>query len=101
MTHNQKSDNMFSQKSGFDSSEETNLEEINLEETNLSKDLTNETQREPLQVIMIGSPKVVTSIIHYLHAMGYTHATDWTPLERCPSNSEKVMSTVVRKIQVR
>ena len=95
MTHNQKSDNMFSQKSGFDSSEETNLEEINL-----SKDLTNETQREPLQVIMIGSPKVVTSIIHYLHAMGYTHATDWTPLERCPSNPEKVMSTVVRKIQV-
>ena len=96
MTDNQKSNNMFSQKARFGSTEETNLEE-----TNSSKNLTNEPQRETLQVMLIGSRKVVTSIIHYLHSMDYIDVVDWTPFEPCPSNPEKVMSILERKIKVR
>ena len=115
MTNNQKPDNMFSQKAVFGSDEETIHQEQqekeldvtassseNLESENLeSENSANELQRESLEVLLIGSRKVVTSTIHYLHSMGYIQISDWTPLERCPSHPEKVMSILERKITVR
>ena len=96
MIHNQKSDNMFSQKSGSGGTEET----ISSEEKILSENLTNESQRESLQVMLIGSRKVLTSTIHYLHSMGHVEVDEWTPLEPCPSNPEKVISILERKVKV-
>ena len=90
MIHNQKSDNMFSQKPDFGAAEETIS----------SENLTNEPQRESLEVMLIGSRKVVISAIHYLHSMGHVEVGDWTPLEPCPSNPEKVISILERKIKV-
>ncbi|OSO89621.1 hypothetical protein B7O87_10655 [Cylindrospermopsis raciborskii CENA303] len=41
--------------------------------------------REPLKHLLIGSKKTVLSTIHYLHVLGYAHATDWSDL--IPTNN--------------
>ena len=104
MTNNQKSNNMFSQKVVFGGDQET-IHQGQLEQDlnvtpSSSKNVANGPQRESFTVLLIGSRKVVTSIIHYLHSMGHVEVGDWTPLEPCPSNREKVMSTLERKITV-
>ncbi|MFB2645801.1 hypothetical protein ACE09Y_05925 [Raphidiopsis sp. BLCC-F218] len=56
-------------------------------------------RREPLKHLLIGSKKTVLSTIHYLHVLGYAHATDWSDL--IPTNNPgEVMSILVRQILI-
>ncbi|MCF4966879.1 hypothetical protein [Nostoc sp. CMAA1605] len=55
--------------------------------------------REPIKHLLIGSPKAVTSTIHYLQAVGYANVGDWSPL--LPTeNPDQVMSILIRQILV-
>ena len=85
----------MSQKKDFDANEQ----KIDL--TQLSDKSGNEPHREEFRHVLIGSPKVVTSIIHSLKVKGYADVGDWSPLVPNPSNPEQVISIFVRKIMVR
>jgi hypothetical protein len=55
------------------------------------------TRREPIKHLLIGSPKAVTSTIHYLQVIGYATVGEWSPL--LPTvNPDEVMSILVRQI---
>ncbi|AFZ28564.1 hypothetical protein Cylst_6343 (plasmid) [Cylindrospermum stagnale PCC 7417] len=55
--------------------------------------------KEPLKHLLIGSPKAVTSTIHYLQVIGYAEVGDWSPLLPSP-NPNEVMSILNRPIVV-
>jgi hypothetical protein len=57
------------------------------------------SNREPIKHLLIGSPKAVTSTIHYLQAVGYASVGDWSPLLPT-ANSREVMSILIRQILV-
>ncbi|KRH97661.1 MULTISPECIES: hypothetical protein [Cylindrospermopsis] len=57
-------------------------------------------RREPLKHLLIGSKKTVISTIHYLHVLGYAHATDWSDLMPT-SNPGEVMSILVREMVIK
>jgi hypothetical protein len=53
--------------------------------------------REPIKHLLIGSPKAVTSTIHFLQVVGYANVKDWSPL--LPTgNPDEVMSILIRQI---
>ncbi|MCC5639066.1 hypothetical protein LC593_25190 [Nostoc sp. CHAB 5844] len=55
--------------------------------------------REPIKHLLIGSPKAVTSTIHYLQVIGYASVGDWSPL--LPTgNPDEVMSILSRQISM-
>jgi hypothetical protein len=56
--------------------------------------------RDPLKHLLIGSKKTVISTIHYLHVLGYAHATDWSDLTPT-SNPGEVMSILVKEIVIK
>ncbi|MFN6571934.1 hypothetical protein [Dendronalium sp. ChiSLP03b] len=54
-------------------------------------------KREPIKHILIGSPKAVTSTIHFLQVVGYANVGDWSQL--LPTeNPDEVMSILIRQI---
>ncbi|WGV28910.1 hypothetical protein [Halotia branconii] len=55
------------------------------------------SNREPIKHLLIGSPKAVTSTIHYLQVIGYANVRDWSPLLPT-NNSDEVMSILIRQI---
>jgi len=57
------------------------------------------SHREPIKHLLIGSPKAVTSTIHFLQAIGYANVGDWSPLLPT-ANSSEVMSILIRQILV-
>lgn len=65
-----------------------------------SNNSPNESQRQRLRNLLIGSREVVTRTIHYLHLIGYAPEGDWSPLQPNPHNSEEVISILVRHIRV-
>ncbi|MEA5503323.1 hypothetical protein VB735_09420 [Halotia wernerae UHCC 0503] len=54
-------------------------------------------QREPIKHLLIGSPKAVTSTIHYLQVIGYASVGDWSPLLPT-ANPGEVMSILSRQL---
>jgi len=54
-------------------------------------------QREPIKHLLIGSPKAVTSTIHFLQVIGYASVGDWSPLLPT-ANPGEVMSILSRQI---
>ena len=78
------SNNIISQKTAFNSSQQT----------------IKETQREPIKHLLIDSPKSVKGIIHYFYAIVYAEVGDWSPFSPCANNPDEVMSILVRKIKV-
>jgi hypothetical protein len=54
-------------------------------------------QREPIKHLLIGSPKAVSSTIHYLQVIGYASVGDWSPLLPT-ANPGEVMSILSRQI---
>ncbi|OCQ92852.1 hypothetical protein BCD64_08955 [Nostoc sp. MBR 210] len=54
-------------------------------------------KRERIKHLLIGSPKAVTSTIHYLQAVGYANVGDWSPLLPA-DNPDEVMSILIRQI---
>ncbi|BBD57781.1 hypothetical protein NIES2109_05490 [Nostoc sp. HK-01] len=55
--------------------------------------------REPIKHLLIGSPKAVTSTIHYLQVIGYASVGDWSPLQPT-GNPDEVMSILSRQILI-
>ncbi|MBD2597879.1 hypothetical protein H6G74_26665 [Nostoc spongiaeforme FACHB-130] len=55
--------------------------------------------REPIKHLLIGSPKAVTSTIHYLQVIGYASVGDWSPLQPT-GNPDEVMSILTRQISI-
>lgn len=53
--------------------------------------------REPIKHLLIGSPKAVSSTIHYLQVIGYASVGDWSPLLPT-ANPGEVMSILSRQI---
>ncbi len=56
-------------------------------------------KREPIKHLLIGSPKAVTSTIHYLQVIGYASVGDWSPLLPT-ANPGEVMSILSRQILI-
>ncbi|WP_416235652.1 hypothetical protein [Nodularia sp. UHCC 0506] len=54
-------------------------------------------RREPIKHLLIGSPKTVSSTIHYLQVIGYASIGDWSPLLPT-TNPGEVMSILIRQI---
>ena len=54
-------------------------------------------QKEPLQVLIIGSPRVVTSTIHTLYRLNFAHVSEWSPLQPAQKPGQ-VMSILTRQI---
>ena len=91
---------MISQKTVFGTNEQT-IDLAKLEESVKQEENINEVQRQQLKHLLIGSPKVVNSTIHYLQLIGYAQVGDWSPLLPNPSNPDEVISILVRKIKVK
>ncbi|MEA5503545.1 hypothetical protein VB735_10570 [Halotia wernerae UHCC 0503] len=56
-------------------------------------------KREPIKHLLIGSPKVVTSTIHFLQVIGYANVKDWSPLLPT-SDPDEVFSILSRHILI-
>ncbi|MEA5554817.1 hypothetical protein VB713_28240 [Anabaena cylindrica UHCC 0172] len=74
------------------------IKDLNAPGTNQGTDNTVPV-KEPLKHLLIGSPKAVTSTIHYLQVIGYAEVGDWSPLLPSP-NPNEVMSILNRPIVV-
>lgn len=55
--------------------------------------------REPLRHLLIGTPKAVTSTIHYLKVVGYAEVSDWSRPQPT-ANPGEVISILDRTIFV-
>lgn len=53
--------------------------------------------RETVKILLIGSPRSVTNIIHTLHRLEFAEATAWSPLQPT-SNPGEVVSILIRKL---
>ena len=56
-------------------------------------------RREPVKVLLIGSPKGVNTTIHTLYSRGFAEVTAWSPLQPT-SNPGEVMSVLRRQIRI-
>ncbi|QSJ16710.1 hypothetical protein JYQ62_34365 [Nostoc sp. UHCC 0702] len=77
-----------------------NLQDEDLDAANLKPSPEKPLRkREPIKHLLIGSPKAVTSTIHYLQMIGYANVGDWSQL--IPTdNPDEVMSILIRQISV-
>ncbi|MEL6552699.1 MAG: hypothetical protein AAFQ63_04440 [Cyanobacteria bacterium J06621_11] len=55
----------------------------------------NDNDREPIQVMVVGSSKGIENIIKGLHSLGFAEAGDWSKPQRYP-NSNRSMSIVTK-----
>ncbi len=56
-------------------------------------------RREPIKVLIIGSPQGVNNTIHTLYKRGFAEVTEWSPLQPT-SNPDEVMSVLRRQIRI-
>ncbi len=56
-------------------------------------------KREPVKMIVIGSPKAVNSVIRTQYVLGFANVTDWSPLQPT-SNLDEVMSVLSKQILI-
>ena len=55
--------------------------------------------REPVKILLIGSPKAVRSIIHILYSLGFASVSEWSPLQPAQKPGE-VMSILMRYLRL-
>ena len=55
--------------------------------------------REPVKILLIGSPKAVRSIIHILYCLGFASVSEWSPLQPAQKPGE-VMSILMRYLRL-
>ncbi|AFZ06624.1 hypothetical protein Osc7112_2159 [Oscillatoria nigro-viridis PCC 7112] len=55
--------------------------------------------REPVKILLIGSPKAVRSIIHILYCLGFASVSEWSPLQPAQKPGE-VMSLLMRYLRL-
>jgi hypothetical protein len=56
--------------------------------------------REPVKILLIGSPKAVRSIIHVLYCLGFACVSEWSPLQQAQKPGE-VMSILIRYLRLK
>lgn len=56
-------------------------------------------EREPVKILLIGSPKAVRSIIHILYRLGFASVSEWSPLQPTQKLGE-VMSILLRYLRL-
>ena len=56
-------------------------------------------ERERLKVILVSSPRVVSSTIRTLYTKGFAEITEWSPLQLTP-NPNEVMSVLSRNVTI-
>ena len=86
----------MTQRKDFDINKQT-IEKNIQEQTDL---VINEAQRQKFKIMLLGSPEVINSAIHYFHLIGYAQVGDWSRLEPNPNNREEKMSILVRYIML-
>src|SRR4028119_1518563 len=47
--------------------------------------------REPVKMLLIGSPKAVRSIIHILYCLGFASVSEWSPLQQAQKPGEVIL----------
>ncbi|GAX37118.1 hypothetical protein [Nodularia sp. NIES-3585] len=87
---------MMTQLQNFVESQNLPREDLDTASNNPSPENAS-TRREPIKHLLIGSPKTVSSTIHYLQVIGYASIGDWSPLLPT-TNPGEVMSILVRQI---
>ena len=99
-SHNE-SDNIMAHKKDFDAIQQAILQIESERNTQEQADLiANEPQRQILKLLLIGSPEVVQSAIHYLQLIGYAEVGEWSRSLTIPDSPEEVMRILLRKIMV-
>jgi len=56
--------------------------------------------REPVKILLIGSPKAVRSIIDILYCLGFASVSEWSPLQQAQKPGE-VMSILMRYLRLK
>ena len=56
--------------------------------------------REPVKILLIGSPKAVRSIIHILYCLGFASVSELSPLQQAQKPG-KVMSILMRYVRLK
>lgn len=54
-------------------------------------------QKEPVTMLIIGSPRAVTNTIHTLYRLNFAHISEWSTLQPT-QNPGEVMSILIRQI---
>lgn len=58
------------------------------------------SNREPVKILIIGSPKGVNTIIHTLYRLRFAEVREWSPLQPT-ANPGEVMSILRRQLSIR
>jgi hypothetical protein len=56
--------------------------------------------REPVKILLIGSPKGVNTMIHTLYRLRFASVTQWSPLQPT-ANPGEVVSLLIRQISIK
>ena len=56
--------------------------------------------REPVKILIIGSPKGVNNIIHTLYRIKFAEVTAWSPLQPT-ANPDEVVSILKRQLSIK
>ncbi len=56
--------------------------------------------REPVKILLIGSPKGVNTMIHTLYRLRFASVTQWSPLQPT-ANPGEVVSMLIRQISIK
>jgi hypothetical protein len=62
-----------------------------------SVEASTDSERESVQVILVGSPKGLTKIIHTLYRLGFAEVIEWSPPSPT-ANPRKMMSAMTRRV---
>ena len=57
-----------------------------------------EPEREPVEILVIGSPQGVTNVIHTQYRLGFAQISEWSPLQPAYNRPGKVMSILVKQV---
>lgn len=55
--------------------------------------------REPVQILVIGSNQGITNVIHTLYSLHFAHISEWSPLMPAPVPG-KLMRVLTRQIPI-
>jgi hypothetical protein len=65
-----------------------------------SASLESTSNREPVKILIIGSPKGVNNMIHTLYRLRFAEVTQWSPLQPT-ANPGEVVSMLIRQISIK
>jgi hypothetical protein len=58
------------------------------------------SSREPVKILIIGSPKGVNNMIHTLYRLKFAEVREWSPLQPT-ANPGEVVSILIRQLSIR